>query len=468
MLYFFLALFLSLSAGNKPTTPIRHLIVIYQENRTFDHYFGTYPTAQNNPGETPFYPAADTPTVNGFSDALLNENPNGSQPFRYAPSEANTCDPDHNYAPLQSALNRGLMDAFPTYSGCKNSSHVMGYFDGNTVTALWNYAQSFALNDNCHTTVIGASTIGAVNLVSGQTHGTTPTDWKDLVMQGTIINDLDPAYDMCSAGQRAALSGINVGNLLNKAGVTWGWFQGGFADCSSTHEGPTGAVVDYEAHHNPFQYYESTSNMNHLPPSSLSLVGYTDRANHLYDLSVFWKAADRGNIPSVCFFKPPAYQNGHPANSNPLLEQNFLTATINKLQTYPQWENMAIIILYDDSGGWYDHEVPPLFNQSNIPSVDTFAKGPDTPLGGYMGRPAYGLRIPCLVISPWAKQNYVDHNLIDQTSVLQFIEDNWSLETIGDFSFDTYAGSIFPMFDFSRRNLRSLFLNPNNGSRIKR
>ena len=93
-------------------TPIKYLVVIYQENRSFDHYFGTYPIAENKPGETPFHPKKGTSGVNGFSPALLTINQNLIQPYRLAPSQANTEISDKNYAPLQEAYYRGTMAYF--------------------------------------------------------------------------------------------------------------------------------------------------------------------------------------------------------------------------------------------------------------------------------------------------------------------------------------------------------------------
>lgn len=468
-LLFFLAV-----AGNafcsSTNTPIKHIIVIFQENRTFDHYFGTYPHAQNNPGETPFYPHKNTPSADGLSPAFLTDNPNSTQPFRFSPSQGDPCSPDHDYINLQDACDAGLMDRFPESTGvtCAPNGLAMGYYDGNTVTALWNFAQFFALSDNCHSTVLSQSTIGAINLVSGQTHGAIPVSSTNKVVDGTIIQDIDPFYDDCSDSHRVQLTGINIGNLLNAKEITWGWFQGGFADCKITHLGPKGPTKDYVPHHDPFQYYQSTSNPQHLPPSSVEMIGKTDQANHNYDINDLWAAAEAGNLPSVCFVKAPGYQNGHPGNSTPLLEQTFLVATINKLQTLPEWKNMAIIIAYDDSGGWYDHVTPPIFNQSHLPGFDSFVNGTHPALGGYEGRPAYGARVPFLLISPWAKINYVDSNFIDQTSIIRFIEENWSLGQIGDFSFDAFAGSINNMFNFKERKLRYLMLDPNNGSVVHR
>lgn len=467
-------LFPAAAFADSTKTPIKHLVVIFQENRTFDHYFGTYPKALNNKGETEFVARKNTPIVNGLSKPLRHHNQNLVQPFRLNPSQSLTNNPGHTYTVLQQACHAGLMDQFVQTTGTTLNppSQVMGYFDGNTVTALWNYAQYFAMSDNFHTTNICGSTVGAINLISGQVHGAIPTSLTvgplPIVDQGTLLNDIDPTYDTASVGPTVELTGLNIGNLLNSKGITWGWFQGGFGNPTATHIGPAGLpVVDYIPHHNPFQYYQSTSNPNHLPPTSPKMVGKTDQANHNYDISDFWAAIKKGNLPAISFLKAPAYQDGHATYSTPQFEQQFLVSTINQLQKLPEWKNMAIIIAYDDSGGWYDHEVPTIINQSQL-TADAFVSpgnaGSNTPFGGYQGRVGYGFRVPFLLISPWAKENFVDSILIDQTSILSFIEYNWKLGTIGDFSFDSVAASIQNMFDFKKRNNRKLILNPETGS----
>ena len=133
----------------------------------------------------------------------------------------------------------------------------------------------------------------------------------------------------------------------------------------------------------------------------------------------------------------------------------------------PYWSHMAIIICYDDSDGWYDHVMPPNVNQSQTP-FDVFTgpgqSGTNPPLGGYQGRFGYGPRLPLLVISPFAKQNFVDNSLTDQSSILRFIEDNWGLGQLGDGSFDALAGSLVNLFDFGTTTpAAKLILNPNTG-----
>ena len=146
----------------------------------------------------------DTPSVNGLSGALLTGNPNTANPFRLDRSQAVTCDQNHDYTAEQQVYDGGLLDRFVQFTGSTGSgcipNLVMGYYDGNTVTALWNYAQNFAMSDNSYGTTFGPSTPGALNLISGQTHGATPSNVPGAVAGGTVIGDPDPTYDDCSRG----------------------------------------------------------------------------------------------------------------------------------------------------------------------------------------------------------------------------------------------------------------------------
>jgi phospholipase C len=253
------------------------------------------------------------------------------------------------------------MDKFvQTLAGgsCTDKSTVMDYYDGNTVTAMWNYAQHFAMSDNSCSSTFGPSTPGALNLISGQTHGATTPDIPNTVDNGTIIGDPRPiTNDDCTiaTASKAAMSGTNIGDLLNQKNVTWGWFQGGFkptsrgpggtAICASSHKNLAGATVtDYIPHHEPFQYYTSTANPHHLPPTSVGMIGHTDQANHQYDLTDFWAAVDAGNLPAVSYLKASAYQDGHAGYSDPSDEQRFLVDTINRLEHTPDWKSTAVII----------------------------------------------------------------------------------------------------------------------------
>jgi len=479
-------------------TPIKHVVVIFQENISFDHYFATYPFAKNPAGEPQFVGSVNTPGVNNLlSGGLLTENPNSVQPFRLDRAQAVTCDQNHNYNSEQKAFNSGAMDKFPEFVGQGSSAQfpcndlgmgpgiVMGYYDGNSVTAMWNYAQHFAMSDNSYNTQFGPSTPGALNLISGNTAGAVVQTGNPSgniaggtlgATTGAIIGDPRPAGDDCNPTGKTYVSfpdgAINVGDLLNSKAMTWGWFQGGFrptsfvngtAICAAASVGLPGVVADYVAHHQPFQYFPSTRNPHHLPPTGT--IGTSDQANHQYDLQDFFTALGTGQLPAVSFLKAKAVNDGHPGNSDPLDEQEFLVNTINKIEASPEWKNTAIIIAYDDSDGWYDHAMDPLINQSQSIG-DDFLTG--TGFCGTnansttQGRCGYGPRTPLMLISPYSRQNYVDHVITDQSSILRFIEDNWSLGRIGNGSTDAKAGSLLGMFDFVKKAPK-LILDPETG-----
>ena len=500
-------------------TPIKHLVVLFDENESFDHYFGTYPYAANTDGST-FHAKAGTPTVNGLytkitssgpTGPLLTDNPNDHyNPERLSHSEALTCDQNHGYTPEQEAFNGGKMDMFvqdtQSASTCAAGTDeffqpglVLDYFDGNTVTGLWNYAQNYAMSENNYDANFGPSTPGAVNLISGNdgggyavnpTTGVTEPDPGSVSPLnssglGTIYGDLDPAYDDCSDNSHTStspvgvLTGQNIGNVLNAKNISWGWFQGGFAPtgtnsagyevCGTEHENIGGnEVEDYVPHHDPFQYYKSTANPKHLPPTSEAAIGHTDQANHQYDLSDFYETLKDGNMPSVSFLKAAAYQDAHPGYSDPLDEQTFLVKTINQIEQSKYWASTAIVITYDDSDGWYDHQVSPIVNGSDTSADAAICTPVPVKLGGYSYRCGYGPRLPLVVISPYTKANSVSDNLTDQASVTKFIEDNWlGGQRLGSGSFDAISGSLDApggVLDFyTRPQFRPVILNPTTG-----
>jgi phospholipase C len=414
---------------------------------------------------------------------------------------------NHDYGPEQAAFHAGLMDSFPADTGSagpppaggppvvSTNGLVMGYYDGNTVTALWNYAQHFALSDNSYGTTFGPSTVGALNLISGQTNGITAnlnglgSEVSDGAGGYTVIGDPDPLNDVCANPTRnqVQMSGQNVGDLLNAASVSWGWFEGGFDLTVKNANGTTGCnrstaspfvgitSKDYVPHHQPFQYYASTANPNHVRPTSTDLIGVEgDAANHQYDINDFYRAVKAGNFPAVSFLKAKAIEDGHPGNSDPLDEQKFVVDVVDFLMLQPDWKHTAVIFAYDDSDGWYDHVLGPIVNQST--SAADALTGPGacgngaTALEGVaaehaQGRCGHGPRLPLLVVSPYAKRNFVDHTVTDQSSILRFIEDNWlDGERIGHGSFDAIANSLDGLFDFKTKPEPSeLILNDTTG-----
>ncbi|MFI5041168.1 MAG: phospholipase C [Acidimicrobiales bacterium] len=604
-----MAVGITAAGASGTSTPIQHLVVIFQENVSFDHYFGTYPNATNADG-TPFTPKAGTPAVNGLSGTLLTANPNGTNPARYANTEAAvtgqqsllSCDQDHNYTDEQTAFDGGAMDKFVTSVGSTSkdevtgvacsAGEVMNYYDGNSVTGMWNYAQQFSMSDNSYGTTFGPSAPGAVNLVSGDTGNvdttgcTTPNSTAgcthmvgsvsfasntapnaDLTADGSggysLTSDAQGYYDDCSTRDAVALTGANVGDELTQAGASWGWFQGGFRPsapyataeaaqatphatnvfvpdefsgkfnatipnatalgggtsplnqgiCNSFHDigadlptpntgtGQWGSKGDYIAHHEPFEYYASTANPHHIPPTSIAAIGTDTQtysggtylsgspqwntANHQYDMSDFdslVSAAAQGqtdasssdgkyHLPAVSFLKAAGYEDGHAQYSDPIDEQNFVTREINALMQTPDWSSTAVVISYDDSDGWYDHAfassatggtlVPlnpsgtaadnllnsvlkpyPTTGVSQKCFNATAGQATSTALAGEQGRCGLGPRLPLLAISCFARSNYVDHAVSDQSSITKFIEGNWGLAPIsGSFATLAYNGA---------------------------
>jgi phospholipase C len=536
------------TANAQTTTPIKHVVVIFDENASYDHYFGTYPNATNTDGE-PFYASPNTPDVQdtaGLTTQLLTHNPNASNPQRLDPDNINdvlTCDQNHDYTPEQNAFDGGKMDQFeatdgtatasgtsPTGQAC-SASTVMDYYDGNTVTALWNYANAYAMSDNYFDTEFGPSTVGALDVTSGNTGGVDVDHAVRNVLepsQGYVapdgnggysdIGDAQPYWDDCSTGAALALTGTNIGNLLNNKDLSWGWFQGGFTPttpysgpvstassynqldnpdavtCTTSH--PVGAAVggtgqygteaDYSAHYDGFQFYASTANPHHLAPTSLNVVG-TDTAtpgefntaNHNYDVSTFndlVSGIQHGQIspeqfPAVTYLKAPVYETGHPASSDPIDEQNWIVSEVNQIESLPTWSSTAIFITYDDSDGWYDSAFSGVTNPSKGPA-DTLdgagvcgSEASSTPLYNEQSRCGYGARLPLVVISPYARQDYVGNTLTSQASIVQFIEQNWNLGQIPG-SFDAVTGSLDSLFDFSKTPSQldpPLYLSPTTG-----
>ncbi|HEV3284375.1 MAG TPA: alkaline phosphatase family protein [Solirubrobacteraceae bacterium] len=609
-----------LSAGGEqpgPRTPIRHLVVIFQENVSFDHYFGTYPQAANTDGQS-FRAADGTPAVDGLLPArsrslppslrhstnLLAENPNTALPQRLdstptgAPQGAGgqlTCDQGHNYSDEQRAFNGGAMDRFvqsvgngggktPFGTPCQAGT-VMDYYDGNTVTGLWNYAQQYAMSDNSYGTTFGPSSPGAINLVAGTTGGvdmthtannpsiaTATSPNADLAPDGqggySLTGDAQPYWDDCSTRDAVALSGRNVGDELNAAGLSWGWFQGGMRPTTSyaqalaatKHEGqPTSTFVpdqfksagfngsvphssnqglcnavhavggalggsgqygykdDYIPHHEPLNYYASTANPHHLTIptdesghdtlTGLSTIGSDtqsyvggvpqfDKPNHNYDVTDFDQlvaAISNGQLPAsalpaVSFLKAPGYQDGHAAYSDPADEQAFIAQELNALMRSPDWSETAVVIAYDDSDGWYDHAYSGVSNPSLSPAenlTNTTFSGPTSgecgpspqttaPLAGEQGRCGFGPRLPLVVISPFARRNYVDHKLSSQSSILNLVEYNWRLPAIAGSADQLVSGlsesaqpfDLAGMFRFHGRENRPLILDPSTGQPV--
>jgi phospholipase C len=389
------------------------LVVIFQENVSFDHYFGTYPHVVNIDGQ-PFTALPGTPTVDGLTPELLTNNPNKGSPMRLGgPAQQVTCSQDHEYTAEQKAFHGGAMDQFienTEVSDCKPPvfkvpGMVMAYYDGNSVTALWNFAQHYAMSDNSYDTTFGPSTPGHLNLVSGQTHGVTkefmpggqPFPTGDVVEnagngQGTVVGDAQPLGDDCSNRDQVQLSADNknIGDLLNAKGVTWGYFEGGFKPTSTKPDGtavcgashnvgtilggtgksgpmPLGTKDDYIPHHEPFQYYPSTATPTTCRPARSTRSAKPTRPTTNTTSRTLGRGR-RGPPASGQFPEGGGLSGWAPRVLRSARRAQFLVETINHLQKLPEWKDMAIVVAYDDSDGWYDHKPSPTVSGSPSPA----------------------------------------------------------------------------------------------------
>jgi phospholipase C len=238
---------------------------------------------------------------------------------------------------------------------------------------------------------------------------------------------------------------------------------------------------DYSAHHEPFQYYRSTANPDHLPPSSIAMIGRTDQANHQYDMSDFYAALRNRVMPAVSFLKAPRYEDGHAGYSDPLDEQRFIVNTVNLIERSRFWRHTAILIAYDDSDGFYDQVAPPIvqFDKERVPGpvVDGHQwpgnkcqprAGLSAGLPPLVGRCGYGPRLPMLLLSPWARPNSVDRNAMSTDAILRFIEDRFAHHRrIGHGSLDLVAGSLDGVFSLATPHPRPLVLSPATGEPVR-
>jgi phospholipase C len=444
-------------------SPIKHTIILYQENISFDHYFGTYGHGSNG------IPAGSTLT---HTNGALTWGP-------YAPTQlsgttqSRTCDVDHGYADMIRMVNGGAMDQFLQFGNDKtvtnpssSSAATCPNFEtltppGIGATALanayytgtagdpnaplqnyWSLASQYTLADNFFQGVYGPSTPGAQWLVAA-TNNTS--------------GDPNPIGDICN-DYPASISPQDIPNLgaeATAAGTSWAWFQGGFGTCSPTSLGV------YSPHHDPFQYFTSTADLAHADAFDPNL-SYPQANRHQRDLSVF-DAALAGTplpgqtvvptLPAISWVKAPEISDGHPGYSGPALEDAFVGDLVAKLKASAYWKDTALVIAFDETGGWWDHVAPPdlggpFANLVNgLPNLSG-CQYPGIP-GATCGEAGLGPRLPVLVISRFAKPGFIDHDLLNTASLDRWVEWNHRLPALGVWGDrDVNAGNLAHAFVF--------------------
>jgi phospholipase C len=404
---------------------INHLVVIYDENHSFDNLYGQFPganglsnasatsTTQVDLNGQPFSPCLPQTDSHLTSVCLPN------QPFditQYVPANQKTRDLVHRYYQEQVQIDGGKMDKFVAVSDAKGLS--VGYYPTAQLPVAAE-AANYVLQDNFfhaafggsflnHQWLICACTPTYANAVQNGNPGDLhtvlganglPTKDGQLTTQATgdfAVNTIFPAQapTIKGAAQLPLLTNATIGDRLTAAGVSWNWYSGGWDNAVAGNPDPL-----FQYHHQAFNYYA-----NYAP-------GTPGRA-HLQDETNFIAAAQNGTLPAVSFVKPIGADNEHPGYADVLRGEQHLEALINDVRNGPNWSDTAIVITYDEHGGFWDHVAPPTDpNHSDI-------WGP-------------GSRVPTIVISPLAKRHFVDHTLYDTTSILATIERRWDLAPLG-------------------------------------
>jgi phospholipase C len=413
---------------------VGHIIVIFLENRSFDHLYGMFPGADgvDNAGFAAIQvsatgrPFVTLPAVinnrwlsrGGTPHSLLGVDtrflpglPNG--PFRadqFVNLEERTGDLIHRFYQEQEQINDGKMDRFVAISGA--GALPMGYFNGRRLP-LYRLAAEYTLADRFFHAAFGGGFLNHFWLICACTprYDDAPAsmiadldDRGKMVRDGVVtpdgyaVNTIDPVsepHDAKISNHRQLLPlqrMPTIGRRLTDAGVSWAWYAGGFAKAAVGRPDPT-----FIYHHQPFVYFADYAE------------GTPGRAEHLFDGLDMIRAIRDRTLPAVSFYKPIGSHDEHPGYADIVTGDEHAAAIINEIQKSFIWDDAVIIVTYAGNGGFWDHVAPP----------KTDRWGP-------------GTRVPAIIISPFAKRHFVDHTTYDTTSILKLIETRWGLTPLGN------------------------------------
>ncbi len=435
---------------------IQTIVVIYGENRSFDNLYGLFPGANGVAQALPANGSVQRDRDGSVLAALPPVWKKGATPdpqypltrpnapFRIDAAPINlplsvaTRDLTHRFYQNQMQIDGGKNDLFVAYTD--SGALTMGHYDGAQLP-LWRVAREYTLADNFFMSAFGGSYMNHIWLACActpqfanapasmyaqldangrlRTKPASPAKAKDgppqfldgaLTPDGYTVNTVQPSYQPSGiaplAGGDPALANPaqfplppqtlkTIGDTLSERQVSWKWYAGGFNAALRDRKQIYGGDVDFQPHHQPFNYF-----LRFAP-------GTKDRAEHLKDETDLLADIDQGALPQVTFYKPQGSLNEHPGYSNVMQGDIHLANLVAKLQASKQWAHMAIIITYDENGGFWDHVAPP--------------KGE---------RWGPGTRIPAIIVSPFAKRGFVDHTVYDTTSILQFLTRRFGLEPL--------------------------------------
>jgi phospholipase C len=366
-----------------PRSTIDHLIVVIMQNNGFDHLFGTYPGANGLNPSAASYTQVDQSGNKVQPQLLTNLSPS---------------DLKHTRTSYQVAYDSGKMDKY----AFENGDMAMDYFDSSTigtandgkqygVSTIWSYAQQFALADNFFASAMASEPSNMLYMIAADVgSGSDPYGYPQLDACSAALFQQNQSI---GATMTPPLTFQNVGDQLTSATISWTWYHEYFANEQS------GTCLHYVPQENAFQYFQSTANS-----ANVKNFAFSDFQNVLAS----------GSLPSVAWVTASLGHSMHPGQGNIANGIEWLDNFIQAVKNSSAWPSTAMIVLWDESGGWYDHVPPPQLSNT---------------IG-------LGARVPVLVISPFAKANYISHQQMDFVSILRFIQWNWAL---GQFTDSTQA-----------------------------
>ena len=466
----------SLPSQAADLSKIQTIVVLYAENRSFDHLYGLFPGANGIANATKeqytqrdhdgsVLPYLRVWNAKGEPDPGYPQLPNA--PFRIdAPPVSKSptdvlLSPIHAYYHSIEQIDGGKNDMFAAMSTV--GGYTMGYFDGSNMK-MWQWAKEYTLADNFFMGAFGGSYLnhqylicacapefkdapdfmravlddngklkkmpdspsardGAVKTYSGGLGGQVTPD-------GYTVNTTQPPYQPSGlppaeggaleladpkGNQRLGLplppsTMRTIGDTLSAKSISWVWYAGGWNDALKDGMRPPAekrtmiytraeGSLNFQPHHQPFNYYARFA------------PGTADRAEHLKDGADFLTAIDSGTLPQVSFYKPAGLYNEHPAYTDLMTGDRHIADILERLKKSPQWNNMVVIVTYDENGGFWDHVSPP----SGAGWGDRW--GPAT-------------RIAAIIVSPFARRGYIDHTTYDTASILKLITARFTLEPL--------------------------------------
>lgn len=418
---------------------VHHIIVIFLENRSFDHLYGLFPGAD---GLADAPRAGDQVTPDGERFEVLPTVLNNYTPSwvdtRFAPGLPNepfredhfvdlrdrTGDPVHRFYQEQEQINGGKMNQFVAFSDV--GGLPMGYVDGHDLP-LFKLAEQYTLADHFFHAAFGGGFLNHMWLICECTprfadapadlvahldaNGRMTSDGA-VTPDGYAVNTIQPRnglHNPLVTDERYRLPPLHmptIGRRLTDAGISWAWYAGGYADAAAGHPDPT-----FIYHHQPFAYFADYAD------------GTAGRSEHLKDERDMLEAIDDRTLPAVSFFKPIGIDDEHPGYADLMRGDNHTAWIIQRIRNSFIWNDAVIIVTYGTNGGYWDHVAPP--------KLDRW--GP-------------GTRVPAIIISRFAKRHYVDHTIYDTTSILKLIETRWHLTPLG--TRDANAADLTNALDF--------------------